>query len=410
MCKQKFATLATTEHAANSTSRWARIVERLTPVLPMLAVGMSAFLFSVQQLYAKLLQGSIPSFELVFVRAIQQILIALVQIRRQDGKFSASGVFGHRAAILWLVARGVVGFGGMGGGTWATQLLPLADAQTLIFTSPIFTLLIACIFLGEKASLVEIVSLGVSLCGAVIVTKPSFLFSGSDGPEPLPLKGVLVACVASLSAGTVFPIVRHLGILKVPDVLIVNWQAIAGFILSVPCLFVAGQQSEVKLPNSFLEWFIMSTVGPVGFAAQSFMVWGMTRERAGPASMMRLWDVLFSFVWQGMLIAGEPLHALDFLGGGLVMLGTLIGMSYKLYMKRATQTVAKPMPLTEEGEVEDEQSEAGEDDDVPAESLDLGLVDCTPATADAKVLGRPESDVVALKQSELQASALASHV
>jgi len=338
---------ADSEHDRESTSKKVQFCKQLTLVLPMLAVGVSAFFFSLQQLYAKLVQGRIPAFQLLFVRSIVQCMIAIVLIRKQNGELSLPGVFGDRAVMHWLVLRGFVGFGGLGGAMWSSQLLPLADAQTLVWTSPIFTVFIACIFLGEKATKVEIAALCVSLSGAILVTKPSFLFNGPGGPEPLPVKGVFIALVASFSIGAVVPIVRHLGDLKVPAIINIHWQALAGVILALPCLFAAGQQDAVALPHGPLEWIVIITIGPVGFVAQSLMTWGMTRERAGPASTMRLWDVVFSFIWQGAFVAEEPLHALDFLGGALVFLGTMLSMCYKFHTKRASQT-AKPTPLPEE--------------------------------------------------------------
>ena len=62
--------------------------------------------------------------------------------------WSAKHMFGEWKHLPWLFARGTVGFGGLGFGMYASQLLPLADAQTLVFTAPVFTLLVMCSHFG----------------------------------------------------------------------------------------------------------------------------------------------------------------------------------------------------------------------------------------------------------------------
>lgn len=304
------------------------------PVLPLLAVCVSAFFFSFQPLFANMLEGRLPSFELVTVRGITQFLITLVMIRRKHGTWALEVTFGKRTAVPWLILRGVVGSGGFGFGLYASQLLPLADAQTLVFTAPVFTVLVSGLWLRERPRLMEMLALVISMSGAVLVTRPSFLFGGTGTPA-LPLSAVLIALYAACCSGSVFPIVRHLGSLKVDELLVVHYQALLGFIVAVPCFFATGQNEFARMPRDAFEWAVLSAIGPLGFIAQSFMVWGMSRERSGPASAMRLWDVVFSFIWQATLLSGEPLLWQDIAGGSLVALGTLTGVGYKMYNSRS---------------------------------------------------------------------------
>merc|ERR1712136_496485 len=216
-----------------------------------------------------------------------------VMIRRKHGTWALEVTFGKRTVVPWLILRGVVGSGGFGFGLYASQLLPLADAQTLVFTAPVFTVLVSGLWLRERPRLMEMLALVISMWGAVLVTRPSFLFGGTRTPA-LPLSAVLIALCAA-------------------------------------CFFATGQNEFARMPRDAFEWAVLSAIGPLGFIAQSFMVWGMSRERSGPASAMRLWDVVFSFIWQATLLSGEPLLWQDIAGGSLVALGTLTGVGYKIY-------------------------------------------------------------------------------
>merc|ERR1712136_332549 len=222
-----------------------------------------------------------------------------VMIRRKHGTWALEVTFGKRTVVPWLILRGVVGSGGFGFGLYASQLLPLADAQTLVFTAPVFTVLVSGLWLRERPRLMEMLALVISMWGAVLVTRPSFLFGGTRTPA-LPLSAVLIALYAACCSGSVFPIVRHLGSLKVDELLIVHYQALLGFIVAVPCFFATGQNEFARMPRDAFEW-----------------------------------AVFFSFIWQATLLSGEPLLWQDIAGGSLVALGTLTGVGYKIYNSRS---------------------------------------------------------------------------
>ena len=90
------------------------------------------------------------------------------------------------------------------------KFMPVADAITLIFTAPLFTIVLAAVFMKDKVTIIKTISgnqfpiiihlmnysfhffvftnvtflifLGVVLmAGIVLVTKPSFLFNYNDG-------------------------------------------------------------------------------------------------------------------------------------------------------------------------------------------------------------------------------------
>lgn len=58
----------------------------------------------------------------------------------------------------------------------AIEVLPLSLAVTIYYTSPIFAAILCYLFLGEKLSKLEIISIFSSLFGMILLTKPQLIF------------------------------------------------------------------------------------------------------------------------------------------------------------------------------------------------------------------------------------------
>ncbi len=56
------------------------------------------------------------------------------------------------------------------------RFMPVADAMTLIFTNPLFTIIFEVIFVGAKLTWLKIVGGSCLMAGIVLVMKPPFLF------------------------------------------------------------------------------------------------------------------------------------------------------------------------------------------------------------------------------------------
>ena len=66
----------------------------------------------------------------------------------------------------------------------AMQMIPLGDASTFIYTSPLWTMFFSALFLGTRLRLYKLF-FGVIVAGGIIlVVKPPFIFGGSIVPSP----------------------------------------------------------------------------------------------------------------------------------------------------------------------------------------------------------------------------------
>ena len=85
----------------------------------------------------------IPLLQIIFVRALISVVLSLIDICR-------AGVYplGHRRVLLF--TRGLSGFLALTGVFYALTHLPMAQATVLQYLHPVFTALLAFLFLAER--------------------------------------------------------------------------------------------------------------------------------------------------------------------------------------------------------------------------------------------------------------------
>ena len=138
-----------------------------------------AFSFSIMSAFAKLLGGRIPTQEIILARGLVTVIMTWFALRQAG--LSPWGE-GERPLLL---LRGLLGYGALSCFLWAVVRLPLADTTVIHFTNPVFTALLAALFLGELLRGGEAILALLALSGVVIIARPEFLFGHTSGLDPL---------------------------------------------------------------------------------------------------------------------------------------------------------------------------------------------------------------------------------
>lgn len=145
--------------------------------------------FTGMPISVRYLSASMTSFEIIFFRSIlgMMIMAPFLAWRGWDGL---------RTNAPWLhVQRSTINFVGMVMWFYALGIMPLADATAIHFTMPLFIVLLATVFLGEKIGPRRLLAIGVGFLGVLIILRPGAVeFS-------LPAAGVLAS--AALYGGSV---------------------------------------------------------------------------------------------------------------------------------------------------------------------------------------------------------------
>lgn len=117
---------------------------------------------------------------------------------------------------LLLLGRGLFGTLGISLIFIALKGLSLADASTLRFSSPVFTTLLSALVLSERCSKRDLLSIFISICGVVLISRPSFIFHHKS--SPLPPLFVLAALGSALCTSCAYCTMRLLKGVPVPRV------------------------------------------------------------------------------------------------------------------------------------------------------------------------------------------------
>ncbi|NXR35348.1 S35G1 protein, partial [Zosterops hypoxanthus] len=302
------------------------------PGLGLFYTILSAFLFSVASLFLKKLEDlhsvEVSAFRCVFQMAF--ILPGLIYYK--------TGFLGPKGKRIFLFFRGFLGSIAMVLLYYAYQVMPLADATVITFTSPVFTSLLAWIFLKEKYSLWDLLFTLFAVTGVILIARPPFLFgsrvTGIEGSYSDHLKGTIAAIASTLSAASTIVIIRKVG-KSVHFFLSIWYYAVIGLIGCVITLFVL---NEWRLPHCGRDRVFLILIGLLGLGGQIFLTKALQIEKAGPVSIMRTMDVVFAFILQALFLNQIPTWWT--VGGALCVVASSCGTAIRKWrhsVKKAKQ-------------------------------------------------------------------------
>ncbi len=180
----------------------------------MLYVAAAHVLYGVAAAVVKF--ENLPLLQLVLLRLLAQLIFATIIV--QWTLPSGSRLLGPPSAQRYLVGRATAQWCVMLLWWSALSYLPIGDATSIVFMSPIWANLFAATLLGERCLRIFPVQAILCVLGVLLITQPPSLFSliqplssslsraPADGPERL--LGACLALAASVSAGLSPALVR----------------------------------------------------------------------------------------------------------------------------------------------------------------------------------------------------------
>jgi drug/metabolite transporter (DMT)-like permease len=207
------------------------------------------------------------------------------------------------------LGRNLIHFAGQNLWFYALTVLPLAQVFALEFTSPLWVILLAPLFLGERLTARALLAGAIGFTGVLIVARPDF---GALHP------GLIAAALCAVCFAITSLVTKRLTRSQ-PVVAILFWlNAIQLFFSAV----VVGWDGQAPVPTSDqLPW--LALIGGTGLAAH----WCLTSALdAAPASVVMPLDFarLPVIAIVGWAAFGEPLDPLVFGGAALILAGNLL--------------------------------------------------------------------------------------
>jgi drug/metabolite transporter (DMT)-like permease len=180
------------------------------------------------------------------------------------------------------VGRMALGLSAMGLNFLAFILLPLAEATTIGFSVPIFSVILAALLLGEPTGKWRWGAVGVGFAGVLLIVQP--------GSGDVPLAGASVALVAALLTASVTIVIRRLGATE-RAATTVFWFAVSSLVpMGLLMPWFAG-------PHDLASWGILAGMAVAGGLAQLTLTGAL---RLAPVALIMPMDYT-SLLWAVLL-------------------------------------------------------------------------------------------------------------
>lgn len=164
---------------------------------------LNAFMLGAMSLFAKWLASYMGPVEVTFYRNLVSFLFLGVFLAIFIRRFDVWRTNRPWAHLL----RSSIGLVGITLGAWALSMMPLAETTLLLFTSPLFTVILSALFLKERVGPMRIGAVFLGFSGVIFIAYPF----GGNFAEALPLLGIAVGLGWGFASGAVDACLRWLG-------------------------------------------------------------------------------------------------------------------------------------------------------------------------------------------------------
>jgi drug/metabolite transporter (DMT)-like permease len=256
---------------------------------------LSILLFFIGKLLIKYIPN-IPSFEIIFFRALISLMICIYVIRKKNIPF----IISNRMDLFF---RGLFGTAGMLSFFYALQHLPLATATALINLSPIFMIIFATIFLNEKIKFQDWVLFCIAFLGIL-------LLKGFDAK--ISSVNFIIGISAAVFSSAAYMFVRRLKGKENPNIIVFSLSFVA-IPVFLPLTIMYWTTPTVG------EWITILLIGIFIQTAQIYLTMALqTSKTTSALAHYTYLDVVISTI-AGYFLFGEEATKLTVIGIGIII-------------------------------------------------------------------------------------------
>lgn len=140
----------------------------MNPALAITLKLLSVVLFTIMAACIKAASSDVPSGQAVFFRSFFALPVIVIWLA-QRGELRKGLKVKNPMSHFW---RGLIGTMGMALGFAGLGLLPLPEATAIGYASPLLTVVLAAMFLGETVRLFRLSAVALGLTGVLIILWP----------------------------------------------------------------------------------------------------------------------------------------------------------------------------------------------------------------------------------------------
>jgi len=272
-------------------------------ILGMTAAMGAFFMFTVMNMFAKLLSAHHSPIEIAFYRnlvASLPFLIMVVFFGRRD-------ILVLRAKPALVGLRAVLGSISLAVTFTAFSMMPMADTTVLLFTSTLFIPILGVIFLKESVGPYRWAAVAIGFVGVVIMANPS---------AQMNTLGILVALSAALIHAVLQIILRYLGRHESPETITFYFFTIGTIVTALPLPFIAVRPKLAEIP-------LLIGVGLAGAAAQWLLSTAFRNARAAIVTVFNYSSIVWATFLGWMIWNDWPLPTV-MVGSSIVIASNIL--------------------------------------------------------------------------------------
>ncbi len=267
----------------------------------------SGFLFAASGVFIKLGAEWFDAAEMAFYRSLFTFLSVTAVIAVRGGNLWPGPALGTH------VVRGTMGAISLVGYFYAMTKLPLATAQTLNYTSPLFLAIATTLVMGERFSKLLIAAVLLGFGGIAILLRPSFA-AGQEAPA-------LIGLFSGAFASWAYLAVRSLGRSGEPDWRIVLWFGIVATLLCAGFQLATSTFHAVRWENA---WVVVG-VGVTGTLAQLAMTRAYSAGNTLVSGALSYSTILYATLFT-VVIWDEKLSVFSWIGMVVIVASGLLAL------------------------------------------------------------------------------------
>ncbi len=264
---------------------------------------LSALGFAMMGVFVKIAYShGIPVLEIVAARALVSGVISYIDVKRKG-----ISLWGNKKILLF--SRGLAGAIALVAVYTALVNLPFAEATVLQYLHPMFTAVLAVIFLKERLRFPTILCIVLSFIGLILIVRPDILFGVMSANYPL--WAVMAAILGAFGSAVAYVLVRQLNRTEDTSVIIFYFPLIA---LPLSLLLLG---DDMVMPTGW-TWLVLLLVGVFTQIGQIGLTKAMQTEGAAKATSFSYLQVVFAIVL-GIFFFSEWPSVWTFVGSACIL-------------------------------------------------------------------------------------------
>ncbi len=259
--------------------------------------------FAVMNVLAKSLSDFHFS-QVVFLRAIGTLILVLPFML-----YKGVSLVGNNPSLLML--RAFTGMISLATFFMAIQIIPLGSAISIRYLGPLFSAILATIFLKELVHRAQWLCFALAFVGVAIV-------KGFD--VRVSIIGLVLSLISAFFLGFVFVVIRFLATRE-------HYMTIIFYFVATCAICSLFFIQHWRLPIAG-EWYAAIFIGIVGFVGQVFMTLAFSLEEASVLAPFKYMEIVYALI-MGLVFFGESYTMIAALGMGLIIVGMIMNVIIK---------------------------------------------------------------------------------